>query len=234
MNKYSTSDSLSYCLGMSLTIEALKNKASYVRDVYLSSKASRNEQLSYLLKLCEENGIVPKYDDAVISKLSLKENCYCIGFFEKFYTKLNTNEHIVLYGFNDFGELGTILRSAVSFDFKDIVLINCNIDYFDPKCIRASMGSIFHTNIIKYDSLEEYIKLYSKQNLIPFVSKSKKELDELRIDKNYSIIISQDYYALDDIFNNGYYIKHNHFDEISLSIRSSIILNQIYYLKRNR
>lgn len=228
MNKYNFSDNTSYSLGMSLSIEALKHKASYVDKVILSSKANKNEQLSYLLKLCEENNIVPEYDDKTIEKLSIKENCYCITFFKKFETKLETNKHIVLYGFNDFGELGTILRSAVSFDFKDIVLIDSNIDYFDPRCIRASMGSIFHTNIVRFNNLDEYISKYNNQNIIPFLSKTDKELSELILDDNYSLIIGQNYYDLDDKFKKGYYIKHNNLDEISLSVRASVILNYAY------
>lgn len=228
MNKYSINDETSYSLGMSLTIEALKHKANYVDKVILSNKAIKNEQLTYLLKLCEDNNIVPIYDDRLIDKLSLKQNCYCIGIFKKFKSELISIKHIVLYGFNDFGELGTVLRSAVSFDFKDIVLVDSDIDYFDPRCIRASMGSIFHTNIVKFDCLEDYINKYNKQNIIPFLSNSEKELNSLKLDDNYSLIISQNYYALDDRFKKGYYLKHNNLDEISLSIRSSIILNYAY------
>lgn len=232
MNKYNINDLTSYSLGMSLTIEALKHKADFVQEIILSNKANKNEQLSYLLELCAQNNITPIYDDQIIDKLSLKENCYCIGVFKKFKTNLKSNKHICLYEFNDFGELGTILRSCVSFDFKDIVLINSDIDYFDPRCIRASMGSIFHTSIEEYKSLDEYIKKYPNQTIIPFVSKSNKELKTLDLNDNYSIVISQDYYGLDNKFDDGYYIKHENLDEISLSVRSSIIINHIYSLNR--
>jgi len=234
MNKYSSFDNTSYSLGMSLTIEALKHKASFVEDIILSSKANKNEQLTYLLKLCEDNNITPSFDDLAIEKLSLKENCYCIGVFKKFESKLKSNKHIVLYQFNDFGELGTVLRSAVSFDFKDIVLIDSDIDYFDPRCIRASMGSIFHTNIERYKSIDEYISNYPKQTLVPFVSNSDKELRDLKIDDSFSILISQQYYGLDSRFKNGYYLKHSNLDEISLSVRSSVILSHIYDLNLKR
>lgn len=228
MNKYKITDTYSYCLGMSLTVEALKHRAKYIKDIFLSSRAHKNEQLNYLLDLCEENGIEPKCDDNLIDKLSLKQNCYCIAVFDKFYSKLISNKHIVLYEFNDFGELGTILRSAVSFDFKDIVLINSDIDYFDPRCIRASMGAIFHTNIEKYSSFDEYLSAHKTQALIPFVSKSDNELSDLILNDNYSLLIAQDYYALDEYRQRGYHLVHNELAEISLSIRSSIILNYAY------
>ena len=104
MNKYLKTDKTSYSLGMSLSIEALKNKSQYIKNIFLSTKANKNEQLSYLLELCKQNNIVPIYDDSLIEKLSIKENCYCIAEFEKFYSKVTSNKHIVLYGFNDFGK----------------------------------------------------------------------------------------------------------------------------------
>lgn len=228
MNKYKYSDDSSYCLGMSLTIEALKHQAKYIIEIYLSTKAHKNKQLDYLLQLCSENNIIYKYDDNLIDKLSIKGNCYCIGVFNKFYHQLVSNKHVILYEFDDFGELGTIIRSAVSFDFKDIVLINSDIDYFDPRCVRASVGAIFHTNIEKYNSIDEYLNKYHKQKLISFVSNSDKELNDLILSDNYSLVISQDYYGLDQYKDNAYYLAHNNLDEISLSIRSSIILNYAY------
>ena len=87
MNRYSKEDRTSYALGMSLTIEALKHKSEYVEKVILSDKALKNEQFSYLLSLCEKNRIETVYDDRLIEKLSVKENCYCIGVFRKFYTE---------------------------------------------------------------------------------------------------------------------------------------------------
>ena len=63
MNKYQKEDQLSYCLGMSLTIEALKHKASFVSEVILSSKASKNNQLDLLLDLCNKHNISCHEDD---------------------------------------------------------------------------------------------------------------------------------------------------------------------------
>lgn len=234
MHKYISEDKTSYCLGMSLTIEALKHKSEYVEKVILSEKALKNEQLSYLLSLCKQKDIEIEYNDVLIDKLSLKENCYCIGLFRKFYSNLNSNNHVVLYGFNDYGELGTILRSAVSFDFKDIVLIDCNIDYFDPKCIRSSMGSIFHTNIVSYPNFGEYFLDYPKQKVYSFVSKSNLELMDIKLVEPYSLIISQDYKGLDGMFGDSYMLKHKNDKEISLSVRLSIILSVAYHLKRKR
>ena len=234
MERYQSKDACSYCLGMSLTIELLKKKPQEVLRIILSEKAYKNEQLGYLLRLCEENDIKPEYDDRLIEKLSLKENCYCIGIFKKFYTDLSGNDHILLYGFKDFGELGTILRSAISFDFHDLILINSDIDYFDPRCIRSSMGAIFHTNIKRYENLDSYLEEYADNIVYPFVSKGSKELNDLKLTSPYSIIIPERYDGLDDIYEDGYHVEHHKLEEMSMSVRSSIVLSYIYDLKRRR
>lgn len=228
MNRYSVNDEYSYSLGMSLTIEALLNKSNYVKEVYLSNKVIKNDQLSFLLDLCKKNNINPIYDDRVIEKFSLKENCFCIGYFKKYDSTLNSDKHIILYEFDNYGDLGTVLRSAVSFNFKDVVLIKSDIDYFDPRCIRASMGSIFHTNIVKYKDFNEYFSQYNNQKIFPLMSKTNTELKDILFEDNYSIVFSKNYNSLDKVFENGFYIKHSNFDEISLPIRISIVLNYAY------
>ncbi|MDO4940246.1 MAG: TrmH family RNA methyltransferase [Erysipelotrichaceae bacterium] len=229
METYNKLDSKSYCLGMSLTIEALLHKAKYIEKIVLSNKANKNNQLDYLLQLCELNNIVLVYDDSLIDKLSIKENCYCIGIFNKFYNNLDSKKHIVLYEFNDYGELGTILRSSVSFDFHDIVIVNSDIDYFDPRCIRASMGSIFHCNIVHYDKLMDYINDYPDNFIYPFVPNGGHELCELKAYEPYSVIIPQEYRGLCKEFKEGYYVKHKNLNEMSLSSLSSIVLSYLYH-----
>lgn len=227
MEKYKSSDECSYILGISLTIEALKKVPFSILKVYVSSKAIKNEQFNHLIELTNKYNIEVIEDDKTIEKLSLKENCYGIGVFKKFYNELNTDKHIVLYNFSDYGELGTIFRSAVSFNFKDIVLINPSIDYFDPRVVRASMGSIFHLNIKIYKTIDEYLKNY-KYHLYPFISRGNIELSKAKLIKPYALIIPQDYYDLDNLYKEGYYIRHIGNSSISLSSLSSIVFNFSY------
>lgn len=233
MNKYQNSDKSSYILGISLTIEALNKIPQYMEKVYVSNKATKNDQFNKLVSLCNNLNIPLIEDDNVINKLSVKENCYGIGFFKKYIHKIDGDKHIVLYNFSNQGELGTIFRSAVSFDFHDIILINSNIDYFDPKVIRASMGSIFHLNIKEYPDLDSYYKDY-KYNLYPFCGNGNIELNDIKLKIPYSIIIPQNYHDLDNVFSNAYYLKHQGFDFISLSSLSAIVLNHCYLLNLKR
>ena len=229
MFKYTADSDSSYCLGMSLTIEALKHIPDKIINICLSSKVNRNSQSSLLFDLCEKNKIEYFYDDDLIDRLSLKENCYCIGFFNKFHNQLNSSNHIVLYSFNDYGELGTVLRSAVSFDFCDIVLIDSNIDYFDPRCVRASVGSIFLTNIVKFNTFDEYLNAYPNQNVYPFVSHSESKLNDIKVKEPFSLILPQRFDDLDSRFNNGFSITLKEDNGISLSSLSAIAISYFYH-----
>lgn len=68
---------------------------------------------------------------------------------------------IVLDGIQDPGNLGTIIRTAVACDYKDIYLIN-TVDAYSPKVVRASMSGIYSINLYKcdYDNLFEVLKGY--------------------------------------------------------------------------
>lgn len=57
---------------------------------------------------------------------------------------------LLLDGISDPGNLGTIIRTAAAVGIDDICLYNCLCPY-NPKCVRASMGGIFHVNLLPID-----------------------------------------------------------------------------------
>lgn len=56
---------------------------------------------------------------------------------------------IILDKLQDPGNLGTIIRSAVAFNFDSVILSNDSVDLYNPKVVRASEGMIFHINVIR-------------------------------------------------------------------------------------
>ena len=63
---------------------------------------------------------------------------------------------IILDNLQDPGNLGTIIRSAVAFNFETIILGDTSVDLYNPKVVRATEGMLFHTNVLR-KNLEEYI-----------------------------------------------------------------------------
>lgn len=58
---------------------------------------------------------------------------------------------IMLDNIQDPGNLGTIIRSAVAFNFNTIILSSDSVDIYNSKVIRASQGLLFNINIVVDD-----------------------------------------------------------------------------------
>ncbi len=55
---------------------------------------------------------------------------------------------VVCVDVRDPGNLGTVLRSAEAAVVGGIICCDGSVDVYNPKCVRASAGSLFHTRIV--------------------------------------------------------------------------------------
>jgi len=101
----------------------------------------------------------PKHQFDQISTMKSPEGL--VSIVNKKHTDIKPNETtIVLDGINDPGNLGTIIRTAEWFGFKQIVLGNDSSDHYNPKAVRSSMGSIFKMPIQYFDDLPQGLRDY--------------------------------------------------------------------------
>ena len=64
---------------------------------------------------------------------------------------------LVLDDIQDPGNLGTIIRSAVAFNFDSIVLSENTVDMYNPKVVRSAKGMLFKINVISRE-LTSFLK----------------------------------------------------------------------------
>ncbi len=72
----------------------------------------------------------------------------------------------------DFGNLGSIIRSANAFNADALFIVGHGIDVYEPKVIRASLGSIFFTKTVYIESMEifeEFIKIQKTKNNLQII-----------------------------------------------------------------
>mgnify|MGYP002523658241 FL=1 len=202
MVKYSKKDENSFALGITLLFYLLENRKEDIKRIYLSPSFEKNETYKKIVKQAKQESIPLIENNIKIFKdLSEKDNCLAIGEFKKRFTDLDKNKnHLVLVNPSNMGNLGTILRSALAFNINNIALISPCADPYDPKTIRASMGSIFSINLQIFSSFEEYRKKYSKHYFYPFMLQAKKQINEIEIDTPYSIILGNEATGLDKSF----------------------------------
>ncbi len=124
-------------------------------------RESSNNQITNLADRFAEKGvavyIAPKHQfdqlcdtkspQGIISVINSKENPLD-----------DTAPVIVLDGIADPGNVGTIIRTADWFGYKQIVLGPNSADIYNPKTVRASMGSIFRLALHSTEDLSEFLK----------------------------------------------------------------------------
>lgn len=160
----------SYAPGIFPSMECLKYRPESVRRLLVHSSAAGREGVDKLRALAEEHGIRIEEADKALSRISGKENCYAAAVFGKFEDEPDPGKpHIVLHNPGDSGNIGTILRTALGLGIEDVALVRPCADVFDPKTVRASMGSIFRLRVKVYDRFEEYREKYPERQLYPFM-----------------------------------------------------------------
>jgi RNA methyltransferase, TrmH family len=156
-------------------------------------------------------------------------------------TELENDLIIALDNINDPGNLGTILRTAYWFNFKDILIGNDSVEIYNSKVLRASQGAVFHLNI-KDDSeiISDLNELYEKDYSI-FLTTAGYDLTVSGInwkDINKAVIVFGNEASgirKELLDNSGYkkigIEKFSDCESLNVSISSGIVLNDI---RKNR
>ena len=175
IEKYNKETNHSFSFGAFPTFELINKRAEECVCILTHSKLKKTEEIENLLNICKKEGIPVYEDDRTINRIADKENCFVVGMFNKFKGKLNQDNHIVLVNPSDMGNMGTIMRTMLGFNMKNLIVIKPCVDVFNPKVVRASMGAIFSLNIVEFDSVEEYLK-QSKNKKYFFMLNGEKQL----------------------------------------------------------
>ena len=62
---------------------------------------------------------------------------------------------VALWGVNDPGNVGTVLRSALAFGAGSVALGPGSADPYGPKAVRASMGALFEVPVVRVRDVDE-------------------------------------------------------------------------------
>ena len=98
---------------------------------------------------------------------------------------------IVLDGVSDPGNVGTIIRTAVSCGFYDIYLINC-ADPYSPKVVRSTMSGIFKCRISIGSSEEVFTTLKDKGAKIYALDMGGKDLFSECITTPFALVVGSE------------------------------------------
>ncbi|NCB91757.1 MAG: TrmH family RNA methyltransferase [Clostridia bacterium] len=229
LKKYAKKMEYSYTMGAFPTIELLKNQPQHVLKVLLHPDMNSQTQLDIISGLCKENNIPLERAGKSVEKLRDKENIFAIGVFEKYENTIEPGKnHVVLVNPSDMGNMGTIIRTSIGFGIDNLAIIEPGVDVFNPKVVRASMGSLFQLNFCYFESFEAYAAKAGERKMYPFMLKGAVPLQELRRDKDetFSLIFGNEATGLADSFaeiGQSVVIRHtDHIDSLNLALATGI------------
>jgi RNA methyltransferase, TrmH family len=110
-------------------------------------------------KACERIIVVP---DALLHDASGLESPAPCGFVMALPEAQALDVHVpsvVLDGVQDAGNVGSILRSASAFGFKQVIAIKGSAALWSPKVVRSGMGAHFALNLIEAATVQEVQQL---------------------------------------------------------------------------
>ena len=186
----------SYAPGVFPAMECLTKRPEAARRVLVHSAAAGREGVEKLIALAGRIGVRVEEADRALGRISGKENCFAAAVFEKFQDNLDGQApHVVLHRPGDSGNVGTIIRTALGLGIGDLAMIRPCVDVFDPKTVRASMGSLFGLRIRVYDTFEAYRAEFPERMLYPFMLDASRPLGEVlqgAIPEPYSLVFGNE------------------------------------------
>lgn len=229
IKRYQKKFGYTYAFGTFPVIELLKKYPNKVLKVLLQSRSEGSEGFDEVIGLCRKNNIAYEFADRTIERISVKENTYVVGIFEKYEMELEKDtNHLVLVNPGNLGNIGTIIRTMLGFGFKNLAIIKPAGDIFDPSVVRSTMGAIFHINFEFFNSINGYLEKYSNQNIYTFMLDGAEELSHVSFEAPMSLVYGNESKGLSKEFKGigkSVYIPHSSdIDSLNLSIAVGISL----------
>jgi len=222
----------SYTYGVYPTLELIKYRPNNLVRIFFDPKGDSNMGLSQIKQHCFQNNIPIAPDSKFVQKVAESENAYCVAQFKKYSPKLNPqSNHLVLVGPRDVGNLGTIIRTMVGFDFADLAVIRPAVDIFSPKTIRASMGELFQINFEYFDSFADYQTQFLR-HYYPLITSASEKLESTIFKPPSSLIFGNESAGLPNEYNqigtNICISQNRQIDSLNLASAVSIALHHFY------
>ncbi|MCD7894007.1 MAG: RNA methyltransferase [Erysipelotrichaceae bacterium] len=117
--------------------------------------------ITSLNKTYDENTIY--VSESIMKKLAFTKTpqpIMAICFKFDYTIDFDSHRYLLLDQLQDPGNAGTIIRSALAFNYKQVILSKDCVDIYNDKVIRSTQGALFHMNIVFMDLFDAIDKLH--------------------------------------------------------------------------
>lgn len=175
---------------------------------------------------------IPQYivTKEVMEKISKNKSSQGVLALCKMKTEKEITSNHVLYldDISDPGNLGTLLRSALAFNYKDVILSKNCCYLYNEKVVQASQGAIFTLNILVRDfSILNDLKNKGYSLLVTSL-KNAVDINEINDKEKHVIVLGNEAHGVSDkimnIADKLIKIKINDIDSLNVSIAGAIAM----------
>ena len=217
--KYRDNNNLFFVEGYDIVIEAYNNnllKELYVLDGVLVDIDIPVTYVSYdVMKKISDMESISEYYGVCYKKKDMD-----VG-----------NKIIILDNIQDPGNLGTIVRSSVAFNFDTVVVSKNTVDLYNPKVIRSTKGMLFNVNILVRD-LEDFITSLDGYTIYGTDVVNGENIREIDVPLKMGLVIGNEGKGVSDkvrsLCNKFIYIDMNSMCEsLNASVAASILMYEV-------
>lgn len=219
--KYRDEKRLFLVEGDHLVTEAIKNNLA-LEIILLEGKSFKTN-----IPVYEVNSAIMK---KITNQISISDICAVC---KKIEEKEIDGQIILLDEIQDPGNLGTIIRSSVAFNFNTVVLGDNCVDLYNDKTIRASEGMIFNVNVIKRN-LQSFIPTLKEKGYTVLGTNvnNGEDIKELNKYNKIAVLLGNEgngvKQELQDLCDKNIYIKMNeNCESLNVGVAASIIMYEI-------
>lgn len=193
--------------------EDIIDKYNFDNTVYVSKEVMK--------KICNSNSIADSIAVCFKSDKDINE----------------LNRVILLDGVQDPGNLGTIIRSAVSFGFDAMYISNDTCDIYNDKCLQATQGAIFKLPVLR-GNLVDYIEALKEEgfNIVGTSLKESNTLSSLNEKEKMAFVFGNEGNGVSEIVldkcDENIFIEIGDFESLNVAVATGIVLYKFRKLNK--
>ena len=139
---------------------------------------------------------------------------------------------LMLDGIQDPGNLGTLIRTAVSFGYDLIVCSKQTADLYNDKVIRSTQGSLLHIPVLRTD-LASCVKELKKQGITVIATTLEKAvpLKQMERPERFAVILGNEgsgvAHELQDLADIRVRIEMDGFESLNVAVAGGIMMYEL-------
>ena len=193
-------------------------EAGVVKEIFTTKKllGIKNDITQYLV------------NESLIKKISSTQNPEGIVFVCNMQERnpKRLNKVVYLDHVSDPGNMGTIIRTALAFNYDAVVVSEGSCDAYNEKVVAASKGAIFLIPILN-KRLEEIRK--DKTVVVSALNENAKELNDVKVDKPFILVLGNEAHGVSkEIIDSAdiiIKIQIDNIDSLNVSVAAGILMH---------